>query len=159
MSALHVCYKFYFEPTEITYCFFIPLSLLLLFLPYSFHFFFVSYNLPKNGNTMSLLYLCLNGSLHARTHFGNRKKCSQLKYTSKRIKRLGTRVTHARLQSGTDCSSFSLIQILRGVLCFQTSKIGACREIQSPERGPRLSVMTANSKTEQFGLLLTDLTR
>jgi len=73
MSALHVCYKFYFEPTEITYCFFIPFSLLLLFLPYSLYCFFASYNLPKNGNTMSLLYLCLNGSLHARTHFGNRK--------------------------------------------------------------------------------------
>jgi len=82
MTALHVCYKFYFEPTEITYCFFYPpFSLLLRFLPYSFYFFFASYNLPKNGNTTSLLYLCLNGGLHARTHFGNIKKCSQLKYT------------------------------------------------------------------------------
>jgi len=65
MSALHVCYKFYFEATEITYCFLVPFPCNFSFyaIPCTFCFLVTSTKQSsKNGNTLLLLYSNLNST-------------------------------------------------------------------------------------------------
>jgi hypothetical protein len=83
MSALHVCYKFYFEPTEITHCFFYPL-LLVVALSTLFLLLFLRFLQSSKKREYDVAVILTAKWQSACTHsFREQKKeCSQLKYTS-----------------------------------------------------------------------------